>query len=166
LHGAIEERDVRKRPNLTRLLVFLAAVGTAAGVATAVTRHPESAVAEATPGSVVVPTPTPTPGAPLRLPVQDCTPGTTGTYVGRHGNVNVRCELSPDGSRWEWTGIGQRDNAYASAGVGATVTDSTGATWAVRMATGGSKVWVWLPKNNTNWHPPTRSYPNEGVTPD
>jgi hypothetical protein len=157
---------VRHRPNLTRLLIFLAILGTSAGVAAAIMRDPDPAAAVATPDVVPPPTPAPPPAAPAAQPVQDCLPGSTGTYVSQYGSVGVLCELNSAGTVWQWTGIGQRANAYAAAGIGATVTDSTGAKWVVKLASGGSRLWVWLPQDNTAWHPPTASYPAAGVTPN
>jgi hypothetical protein len=157
---------VRHRPNLTRLLIFVCILGGAAGVATAVMHKPDTASAAAEPGPSPQPTGAAATPAPTPLAVQDCLPGSTGTYISRYGNVDVHCALSPDGRIWQWTGVAQRDNSYAAAGVGTTVTDSTGARWVSKLASGGSKVWVWLPQNNTGWHPPTASYPRTGVTPD
>ncbi|HEX3826503.1 MAG TPA: hypothetical protein VHV82_04440 [Sporichthyaceae bacterium] len=156
---------MRHRPNLTRLLIFLAILGTSAGVAAAIMRDPDPAAAESAPDVVATPTTAPAAPAPTAQAVQDCLPGSTGTYVSQYGSVAVLCELNSAGTVWQWTGVEQRDNAYAAAGTGATVTDSTGAKWIVKLASGGSRLWVWLPQDNTAWHPPTASYPAAGVTP-
>jgi hypothetical protein len=157
---------VRHRPNLTRLLIFLGILGGAVAVAAAVIHQPDSASAASGPDVVARPTAVPATPAPTPQTVQNCTPGSTGTYISQYGNVDVRCALDADGRVWQWDGVAQRDNSYAAAGAGTTVTDSTGARWVVKLATGGSRVWVWVPQNNTGWHPPTRSYPKNGVTPD
>jgi hypothetical protein len=157
---------VRHRPNLTRLLIFLGILGTGAAVAAAVMHNPDSADAVSAPDVVAVPTAAPATPAPAAQPVQDCLPNSTGTYVSQYGSVDMLCQLNSAGTVWQWSGTDQLSNAYAAAGTGATVTDSTGANWVVKLATGGVRLWVWLPQSNTAWHPPTASYPATGVTPD
>ena len=156
---------MRNRPNLTRLLIFLGVVGAAAAIAAAA-MHTSAPADAAEDSTAPTPAPTAVAVAPVRQPVQSCLPGSTGTYVGRHGSVEMRCALSADGSRWQWDGVVQSSDAYAAAGIGATVVDSTGATWVAKLASGGSKLWVWVPGRNNNWHPPSASYPAEGVTAD
>jgi hypothetical protein len=161
----IKESDVRNRPNVTRLLIFLGVVGAAVSIAAAA-MHGSQPARAADDVPATVPTAVPVAPGPVRQPVQTCLPGSTGTYVGRHGSVEMLCALSADGSRWQWNGTVQSSDAYAAAGLGATVVDSTGATWVCKLASGGSKLWVWLPQSNTNWHPASASYPAEGVTAD
>gem|GEM_PF-4685422 len=159
-----------RRPNLTRLLIFLAVLGTAVGGAAAAFGDRDRAAVAAPPPSTARALPAPT-AAPIaarpapKPPGRDCAPGSNGIYIGRHGNVDVVCTLNAAANRWQWSGVGQRDDTYTAARPGTSATDSTGAVWVSRAGGSGTNLWVWSAARNSGWHPPTRPYPAEGVTP-